>query len=195
MKPPFRKLPFDLLTYLFISFCVLVWVSGEPLIPGTSLYPDPIADKFRMVQAAKARWLAQQPLHYRMAVTDGNCTYDVEVFAEKVIYKYQNSCQKKDVTVSTIFEQLENDTKEIIWGGNGFGCDVMVVSFSFDPTWAYPQKIEYSQEWATVANIGELAYRNVHPLIAVGRYCTLLGWVRLPTYITSFRLLPKPIEF
>lgn len=177
-------------------FCVAVCCLGVFIVylyAGIDLFADPIGDKLRTLNMAKRQWTAQRLTHYRVVVEIASymrCMQDVEVYAEKVVRTFQNTCQLPVVTVSTLFEQISRDTPKIDWVNEH--CDFLNVYPSFDPVLGYPTQIEYRQEYATPQNVGGLTYIAAHPL---GRFdwsfCTLLGAFGRNIYVKSLTAIPQ----
>jgi hypothetical protein len=172
-----------------VSALLLAIVLAEFLYPGIDVFADPMGDKLRVLSAAQDRWAGQGISHYRIVIEAGDCKSDAEVRDEKIVNIFENGCESRVDTVSSLFQKIGQDTKQIRWvNGN---CDVLVVHPSFDTSMGYPQKIEYQLERATPDNLGGITYVKAHPL---GRldwgFCTLLYFGELPIYVKSLTPLP-----
>ncbi len=163
--------------------------------------------------AAEARWAAHSVAHYDLWITRTAydfypaakipvCTQIVEVQNEKVIATLEDSCSKNEhflnrcrpadcgqaVTVSEMFQELERNSKAILWSSNGVGCELLVVSAAYDLKSGMPMYITYKLESPSPANMGWAYVRYLPPNKVFS--CLLMGVPGGPNTTISLTTLP-----
>jgi hypothetical protein len=126
---------------LFACGLGALWLSSAPSI----------SERAQELAAARQRWQSRTITHYRLVMQAPSwCQLDVEIWGEKIVHVFENSCPTSPRTVTGLFEmikQIDSTADTIFCAPLGCECtEVRYIHASYDQEMGFPRTISLRRD-------------------------------------------------